>query len=360
MVDEVEQVLAPDPEKSDRLLVVVVMKLKSMSLPDQTISQILRRAGLPTGAMDDFQFRLRFSLEMEILLDGLRIAAQGKPLTFALFAALPGVGVDNFGTIGLAMKHAPSLLEAVKSSYGDLIFTWAHTRLLIRRTGGQLILGFLERSETGNKPGQNPELPSICTAFDIITLLRVLQDIGGAEFDPDLVRFPFPAPENCHLFTEMLPVGVEYSADRAELVFPAEMADRRPRQSDPYLYRIFRAQTDQTYTKRPLISDVEQVEHLLVSRTPPPTRAEIAAQMGMTERNLSRRLSGASTSYRLLWVKVQYQQARRLLLDTRLSVSDVAYTMGYSDPSAFTRAFSSWAGQSPSDFRGKIGTELRP
>ncbi|WP_306301492.1 helix-turn-helix domain-containing protein [Verrucomicrobium spinosum] len=52
-------------------------------------------------------------------------------------------------------------------------------------------------------------------------------------------------------------------------------------------------------------------------------------------------------------------EARRLLMHTELSVSEIAYRLGYKDPSYFARVFRKSTGQAPADFRAAIRETCR-
>ena len=55
--------------------------------------------------------------------------------------------------------------------------------------------------------------------------------------------------------------------------------------------------------------------------------------------------------YRAIANEVRFEIARQLLEDTEVPLGQIAAALGYSEASAFTRAFRRWAGQTPSDWR---------
>lgn len=77
----------------------------------------------------------------------------------------------------------------------------------------------------------------------------------------------------------------------------------------------------------------------------------VAAALSMTRATLYRRLRAEGTSYEQLLDQVRHRLARRYLEKEARSVKDTAYRLGFSDPSAFSRAFKRWTGQSPSEVR---------
>ncbi|KAB2683617.1 MULTISPECIES: AraC family transcriptional regulator [Brucella/Ochrobactrum group] len=82
-----------------------------------------------------------------------------------------------------------------------------------------------------------------------------------------------------------------------------------------------------------------------------PSFAELAAGLGMSVPTLRRRLRGEGQSFSTIKDELRFVAAERLLQENRLSVAEVAAELGYSEPSAFYRAFHKWMGQSPGRFR---------
>jgi len=81
-------------------------------------------------------------------------------------------------------------------------------------------------------------------------------------------------------------------------------------------------------------------------------RIEAAAEAaGMSVRTLQRRLAGQSLSYDQLVSKLRFEQARLLLQQRELKISDIARQLGYRHATHFTRAFRRIAGISPRDYR---------
>jgi AraC-like DNA-binding protein len=77
----------------------------------------------------------------------------------------------------------------------------------------------------------------------------------------------------------------------------------------------------------------------------------IAKRLGTTVRTLHRRLQEEGTSYSTLVDRTRYDLARRLLRHGTESIDDIAYVVGFSDISAFSRAFRRWSGETPRAFR---------
>lgn len=82
----------------------------------------------------------------------------------------------------------------------------------------------------------------------------------------------------------------------------------------------------------------------------------IAAPMNISSRHLRRKLSQAGTSYEQLVDEVRRDAAVRMINNGELSLTSIAYELGFLDPSSFTRAFRRWTDMSPTAFRRQVGT----
>lgn len=76
-----------------------------------------------------------------------------------------------------------------------------------------------------------------------------------------------------------------------------------------------------------------------------------AAHLGLSERSLQRRLREEGTAFEALLEAARRQEAMRLLADDRLAVAEIAFLLGFSEASAFHRAFKRWTSVTPAAFR---------
>lgn len=108
------------------------------------------------------------------------------------------------------------------------------------------------------------------------------------------------------------------------------------------------------------LSDKRKV-HTVVGRTceaiaadlgdPDLTLSKVSRNLALSERGLQRRLSEEGATFQMLHDKVRRQAAEDLLTATELSVSDIAYRLGFKAVGNFTRAARRWFGRSPKEYR---------
>ena len=98
---------------------------------------------------------------------------------------------------------------------------------------------------------------------------------------------------------------------------------------------------------------VFDVEKLIKDALPSgiPSIHHIAEHVGMSNRTLTRRLSDAGISYRDLIKRTQETLSKQLLKNSSRSIAEIAFETGFSEQSAFNRAFKRWTGLSPVEFR---------
>lgn len=92
----------------------------------------------------------------------------------------------------------------------------------------------------------------------------------------------------------------------------------------------------------------------VLRETPPadwPRFEAMAARLRIPPATLRRRLRAAGQSYATMKDEIRNAQAQHMLRETRLDVAGIAAELGFTEPSAFHRAFRKWTGQSPGAFR---------
>jgi len=96
-----------------------------------------------------------------------------------------------------------------------------------------------------------------------------------------------------------------------------------------------------------------QVEVKIIEQLPSGhiTEEWMAQSLNKSLRSLQRKLSEKNTTYKQLLESTREKLAKQYMLNSRYSINEITYLLGFSEPSNFSRAFKRWTGQSPSDFR---------
>ena len=132
------------------------------------------------------------------------------------------------------------------------------------------------------------------------------------------------------------------------------------RRRDPILRRVLETQANDILTRLPpRLGIALEVQRTLASRVADgDMRIEtIACHLAMSVRSLQRRLSAEGVTYQALVEETRKEAARRYVAGSTLSLAEIAYLVGYSEPASFHRAFKRWCGVTPEAFRNRTGVQ---
>jgi AraC-like DNA-binding protein len=185
----------------------------------------------------------------------------------------------------------------------------------------------------------------------ITSLCRVAY---GEALSPAEVRFRHSAPTCAGDFYAFFRCPVTFDAEVSAILFARADVDRPLPASNKELARANdRILSDflNTLRRDDLVTRVKTaITEGLTSGTP--TDDQIAQALFMSARTLSRRLSALGTNYSQILEAVRRELAEQYVADPSLTLSEIAFLLGFSEQSAFSRAFRRWTGQSPSAARG--------
>jgi AraC-like DNA-binding protein len=135
------------------------------------------------------------------------------------------------------------------------------------------------------------------------------------------------------------------------------------RRRDATLSSFLQRQADEALARLPSLPGVAlDVRRALASRMAGgDTRLQaIARELAVSARSLQRRLAACRMSYQQLLDLTRKDAAERYLTDSLLTISEIAYLLGYSEPAAFNRAFRRWHHETPQVFRRRRSGEGCP
>ena len=161
-------------------------------------------------------------------------------------------------------------------------------------------------------------------------------------------------PDDVAAFERMVGCPVRIGASWNGIAIDRSAWQLPLRRRDPILRKFLESQADAILATMPARSGVAvDVRHALAPRiaSGPIRMSVIARQLGMSERTLHRRLAEDGITYQELLEEVRRAAAGRYLDESALAIGEIAYLLGYSEPSAFHRAFKRWYATTPEAFR---------
>lgn len=85
-----------------------------------------------------------------------------------------------------------------------------------------------------------------------------------------------------------------------------------------------------------------------------PAAENVAQRLGISTRTMRRRLSDEGFTFNDAKNLARERRAKYLLVNSRASLTEIAFELGYSELSAFSRAFRGWVGETPQAYRENI------
>ncbi|MBK8265698.1 MAG: AraC family transcriptional regulator ligand-binding domain-containing protein [Nannocystis sp.] len=197
-----------------------------------------------------------------------------------------------------------------------------------------------------------PQLPRSFAEFILGLLARLIHEVAAVPVRPRRIAFAHAAPSSLDSAHRILPVRPDYAAEGSLIALDARDLAAPIRAPNPVLLAGLERQGEQLLARLPpLGSLVDQVRALITAELGGgnPSAEAIAEALQISVRTLSRRLQELGTSHRALCDEIRGALARRALEEGR-AVHVVARELGFSEVSAFHRAFRRWFGCSPSAF----------
>jgi len=183
---------------------------------------------------------------------------------------------------------------------------------------------------------------------------KTLRELCGPSWKPLAVQFAHRRPETIRPYWEFFGTRAEFDAKRTAIVFKASWLEHRIAAADPALHAILTRTVDQLEVSEP-DSFADQVRRALYPMVLSGTATldRTARLFSLHERTLRRRLEAEGTTFHQLLNQSRFEVAQQLLRETHLPAAEIAAALGYANPGAFSRAFCSWSGKPPRQWRDR-------
>ncbi|MDO8650651.1 MAG: AraC family transcriptional regulator [Undibacterium sp.] len=201
--------------------------------------------------------------------------------------------------------------------------------------------------------GVDSELFRFVLEFQLGTQLSLHSDILGQPVTPSEIMLAFSPPGHASAYEELLGCPALFGQSNNELRFSRQWMEKKLTFANPITAKLVRETCDQLLAELKMSSGiVGQVFRMLMEQPGRfPSIEIIATQLNLTSRTLRRKLTTQDSSYQTILTDVRKQLAIDYLRKTRMSIEDIASSLGFSDSANFRHAFKKWTGKTPSDFR---------
>lgn len=191
------------------------------------------------------------------------------------------------------------------------------------------------------------------TEFLASSLMQMLRYAGVDANKLIQVNLTHASPGNTDAYLQYLGIRPLFHAQESCIIFKREILDAPIRWHDKVQYIETRTQAELSLAaSRRQLDAIQVVKRALIEAFPQAlTITDVAAQLGMSERSLRRRLAGKGVNHSEL-----LRECRQLIAEQRLAEPDtplkqIAEALGFSSVTCFHRAFKGWTGVTPSEWR---------
>ncbi|WP_128543945.1 AraC family transcriptional regulator [Larkinella soli] len=253
----------------------------------------------------------------------------------------------SLGVLAYVMMHCPTLGHAFDKlcQYQDIVCEGVRTAG--RKEGGRFVLSLTITS---------PEIryPDYTLGSELSLYIPTIRTLIGRPFTPEEIRFSYPRPADLSVYNRVF-AGADliFDAQETQLILNMAWLETPILNANPSLFPVFEQHAVELLRRlrQPDLIFRVKKEILGLLKGEEPTLATVADRLAVGVRTLQLHLKEKGVTYRQLLDEVRQELAVRHLRDPYLSTIDIAYLLGFSEPSVFYRSFKKWTGSTPGAFR---------
>lgn len=254
---------------------------------------------------------------------------------------------ESFNVTGYAMSHSPTLGKALARlvRYSRLLYEGMTFTLAVDQATAVLTYQTINAALL---------LPPTSVGWTFANIVLWAERSLGREGVLVRVDFQQAAPKNQATYRRIFKADLSYQEKTNALLFDAAWLDAPLTNADSGLCDLLDRYADSLLTELPSSDQLTQrLQHLLTEelRGREPKLEVIAHRLGYSPRTLQRKLQSEGTSFQDVLDTLRRELAYRYLQDSQLTSTEIAFLLGFSENSAFNRAFRRWTNLSPGAYR---------
>lgn len=256
----------------------------------------------------------------------------------------------DLGMWGYAAVSAPTLGSALENLVG--LFRYHQESSVMRLRRGDEGLMRLEYQITAPAIVERRQDAELSLGM----FLNFFRECCGARWSPEEVHFEHPRPAEAREHEAAFDAPVYFSQPTNAILFRSGLLERPMPAHDPRLLQIMRTCLEQLSSEAPT-EDVllDRAKTAIRMKLPEgyPALEQVAEDLHVSTNAICRELHDAKLGYAELVESVRRDLALCYVRQRQLPFSEIALLLGYSELSAFSRAFRRWTGASPREFRAR-------
>lgn len=252
---------------------------------------------------------------------------------------------SHLGALGHAWLASSSLKTAIERSQRFSKMYDERVEMLVSEGKGCLKVTYL--------PDDASPMPELIADSQLASLLKLCRLNFGQQLCPYEVTMRRERPDDPSAWTELFGMEVQFGQVENSLALTFADATKHLTGSSPMMVALHEdiikrqiAELDRSdIIKRAVVAIMDQLPSGQVSEV------SVAKTLHMTKRTLHRRLLEKGVGFRALLTGVRKEMVQRFIEEPSYSITEISFLLGYTDTSAFSRAFRRWYGMSPTQAR---------
>jgi AraC-like DNA-binding protein len=199
--------------------------------------------------------------------------------------------------------------------------------------------------------------PDLREQLHLANAVKLCRMNCGDSFKPSQVLFRQAEPGNPAAYYSFFRCELLFDSDESALVIDSTVADQPLPGFNAQLGSLLEQQIIDYLAKLDKQDIVGRTKSAIFEQLPSGhvTVEEVATELNKSVRTLRRKLREKGTSFKELLTQTRQELAERYIHNNSLSLTEIAFLLGFSDSSSFSRAYRKWTGQSPSEQRSALG-----
>jgi AraC-like DNA-binding protein len=252
------------------------------------------------------------------------------------------------GILAYVMMHCPTLGKALEKLclYQDIVCDGSKTTLTIEND-----LVYLNLSQLS----EDLIYPHYAFESELSIYFSATKVMIGNYLPLKAVHFNYPQYISIEEYFRIFQTkNIVFDSHFTGMVFEKKYLETPILNANPNLFSLFEVHAQDILSNlksNTSIAEKVKKEILIELKGEEPTLLKIAKNLGIGVRSIQMKLKEEGVTFQQLLDEIRKNLATKHLKEGKLSTTDIAYLLGYSEPSVFFRSFKKWTGQTPTFYR---------
>lgn len=259
-------------------------------------------------------------------------------------------GPETLGALGFLFMSSHNLAEALRNLAHYVNLLQDNTSSQFNQTAKDLSFAYQVYEASDHDVRQDVE-------FSLVLTCRLIRMYGGPSVRVRHVSFRHSASAPRSDYERLIKAPCRFDQDLNAISITAASGQVRNQVLDHGLSKVIKDYLDDQFRRRnERLSFTDQVSEAVFdgALAPPHTSEKIAQYLGISKMTLYRRLKQEGTSFKEITDARLFEVSKSYLCESKLTVTQIALTLGYAETASFTRAFARWSGGiTPAKYRRK-------